>query len=100
MGFQILLHKALPFLVLESIPLNFLLLYFVLANDECTGRFVTFVLEIFDTGKYVAVHSKCIKCDNEYYLRRFIENFAFYTINVGTLCGLFKWLCCRVGVIS
>ena len=45
--------KQLLFLVLESIPLNFLMLYFVLANEKCTGRFV---LEIFDTGKYVPVH--------------------------------------------
>ena len=51
---QILLHDALGFFsVLESISLNFLMLYFVLANDKCTDRIVTFVLEIFDTGKYV-----------------------------------------------
>ena len=56
MGCQILLHEAIDFLALESIPLNSLMLYFVLANDKCTGRFVTFVLEIFDTGKYVPVH--------------------------------------------
>ena len=53
MGCQILLHEAIDCLVLESIPLNFLMLYFVLANDKCTGRIVKFVLEIFDTGKYV-----------------------------------------------
>ena len=56
MGCQILLHDAIGFLVVESIPLNFLMLYFVLANEKCTGRFVRFVLEIFDTGKYVPVH--------------------------------------------
>ena len=56
MGCQILLHEAIDCLVLESIPLNFLMLHFVLANDKCTGRIVTFVLEIFDTGKYVPVH--------------------------------------------
>ena len=53
MGCQILVHEAIGFLVLESIPLNFLMLYFVLANEKCTGRFV---LEIFDTGKYVPAH--------------------------------------------
>ena len=54
MGCQILLHDTfVSFSVVESISLNFLMLYFVLANDKCTGRIVTFVLEIFDTGKYV-----------------------------------------------
>ena len=53
MGCQILVHEAIAFLVLESIPLNFIMLYFVLANEKCTGRFV---LEIFDTGKYVPAH--------------------------------------------
>ena len=56
MGCQILLHEAIDCLVLESIPLNFLMLYFVLANEKCTGRFVRFFLEIVDTEKYVPVH--------------------------------------------
>ena len=56
MGCQIVLHEAIGFLVLERMPLNFFMLYFVLANEKCTGRFVRFVLEIFDTGKYVPVH--------------------------------------------
>ena len=56
MGCQILLHEAIEFLVLDSIPLNFLMLYFVLANEKCTGRFVRFVLEICDIGKCVPVH--------------------------------------------
>ena len=56
MGCQIVLHEAIECLVLESIPLNFLMLYFVLTNDKCIDRIVTFVLEIFDTGKYVPVH--------------------------------------------
>ena len=53
MGCQILLHEAIGFLVLERIPLNVFMLYFVLANEKSTDKFVTFVLEIFDTGKYV-----------------------------------------------
>ena len=56
MGCQIVLHEAIDCLVLESIPLNFLMLYFIPANNRCTGRIVTFVLEIFTTGKYVPVH--------------------------------------------
>ena len=52
-GCQILVHEATAFLVLERIPLDFLMLYFVLANEKCTGRIV---LEIFDTGKYVPAH--------------------------------------------
>ena len=38
MGCQLLLHEANGFFVLATIPLNCPVLYFVLANEICTGK--------------------------------------------------------------
>ena len=50
MGCQLLLHEAIGSLVLPSIPLNFPMWYYVLANEKCTGKSVTFALELFILG--------------------------------------------------
>ena len=43
--------KKLVFSVLGTIPLNFPKWYYALANEICTCESVTFVLELFYTGK-------------------------------------------------
>ena len=41
MGCQLLLHEAYGFFVLATIPLNCPVLYFVLANEICTGKYLS-----------------------------------------------------------
>ena len=41
MGCQLLLHEAYGFFVLAIIPLNRPVLYFVLANEICTGKYLS-----------------------------------------------------------
>ena len=43
--------KQLVFSVLKTIPLNFPMWHCALANEICTGKSVTFVLELFYTGQ-------------------------------------------------
>ena len=51
MGCQLLLHEAIGFVVLGAIRMNFPRCYYAPANEECTGKSITFVLELFYTGK-------------------------------------------------
>ena len=43
---------------------------------------------------------KCMKFDNDYYLRGLVSIFHFYTNELCTPGGLLKCLCIRVGVLS
>ena len=41
MGYQLLLHEAYDFFVLVTIPLNCPVLYYALANEICTGKYLS-----------------------------------------------------------
>ena len=76
MGCQLLLHEATGLLILATLPLNFPMLHFVVANEKCTGKSVIFCPGACLYWEISTYSLKCIKYDNEFYLKGLRQNFT------------------------